>query len=146
MTIKQTEFEIENGNIPEAEIARIEQRIDASQALASDMYQKLEGLALKKYLRDFLESKHLADTAYEIITHSCEANVHLGQKLRSKDLKLLKNRKFSTKQLVEINEKLRIGMRMMIKENPDPRSNAILFQGLLVKYLDVYTNNLETEV
>lgn len=139
MTIKQIKKEIEKGNIPEAEVEKTLLLISAAESLSKEMHSKLEGLALNKKLREFLESEKFASTIYNIIVETRAAKVEALMKLRTKELKLLKNRKATTEEQLIICEKLREGIRSLLQKAKELDYDTILFQGLFVSYVDTLT-------
>ena len=103
MTIKEIKKDIANQNLSEADLEKANLIISASESFAKDMHRKLEGLALNKKLREFLESDEFAGTIYNIIKLTREANVEAQMKLRSKELKALKHRKATNAELATVS-------------------------------------------
>lgn len=142
MTLKEMEHKIEDGAIEESKLEKAKLQIAAAKALSKDMKEKLKGLALNKKLREFLNSKQFVDTIYQVITHTSHANIQSQKRLRTKELKPLKNRKCSIEEQLVICEKLKDGIRDLLTTSQELDYDTILFQGLFVSYVDTLNANL----
>ena len=144
MTIKEMKAALEDGSIQESKVAKYTLQVEAAEGLAKEMYKIVQGAALNKKLRIFLESDAFVDTIYQVICHANMAVVDAQKHLSTKELKPLKNRKASTEELLEICEKLRSGMQDILSNSEELDYNTILFQGLFVYYTDNLAHKLES--
>lgn len=143
MNINEIKASLKEGTIQESKKEKYALQVVAAENLAKDMRKIVQGAALNKKLRDFLESDEFVNTLYNIIYHANTAVVDSQKHLSSKDLKPLKNKKATISQLLSVCEKLRIGMQDILSNSEELDYNTILFQGLFIYYTDNLTHKLE---
>ena len=145
MDIKEMKAALEEDAIQENLKAKYQLQVDAAEGFAKDMYKIVQGAPLDKKLREFLDSDDFVNTIYQIICHANMAVVDSLKHLSTKeDLKLLKRRKATTQEMLNICEKLRVGMQDILAHNPTIDYNTLLFQGLFVYYTDNLAHKLES--
>ena len=143
MNINEMKVALKEGTIKESLVKKYTILVTAAESLAKEMYKIVQGAALNKKLREFLESEDFVNTLYNIICHANTAIVDSQKHLSTKELKPLKNKKVSLEELLNICEKLRIGMKDILSTAEELDYNTILFQGLFVYYTDNLQHKLE---
>lgn len=130
-------------NEPDQPKTKEDKFMQAATNFAKNMYKIVQGAALNKKLRDFLDSEDFINTIYNIMRHANSAIVDSQKHLSTKELKPLQNRKATTEEILTICEKLRIGMQDILTNSEELDYNTILFQGLFVYYTENLTHKLE---
>lgn len=144
MTIKEMKAGLADDTIQEFRVEKYKLQVEAAEGLAKEMYKIVQGAALNKKLREFLDSDDFVDTIYQVICHANTAIVDAQRHLSTKELKPLKNRKASIEELLNICEKLRVGMQDILSNSTELDYNTVLFQGLFVYFTDNLEHKLES--
>ena len=144
MTIKEMENAIESGEIPESKIKKCKLQIATAKSLSREMYHTVQGAAINKSLREFLESPNFTETIDQIICHTSTSIVDSQRRLTTKELVPIKNKNAGTEELLAFCEKLRVGMQDILINSTDLDYDTILFQGLFVYYTDNLQHKLES--
>jgi len=142
MTLQEMKTALAEGTIQENKVAKYTIQVEAAEAFAKEMHKIVQGASLSKNLREFLESEDYVETIYNIICHANMAIVDSQKRLTTKELKPLKNRKLKIEDMLNICEKLRIGMQDILSTSDELDYNTILFQGLFIYYTDNLTHKL----
>lgn len=144
MDINKIKLALKEETIQESKAKKYTVLVEATESLAKDMHKIVQGAALNKKLRTFLESDDFVNTLFNIICHANSAKVDSLKHLSTKDLKPLKNKKAGIEDLLNICAKLRIGMQDILTNSEELDYNTILFQGLFIYYTDNLSHKLES--